>query len=93
MENNKNFTMLNLLNGLRIDLHYKDIVEAATNIILIAFDRDKAWDAKKTEKYSQEEAVILTGYGKDDGKFMTLLIIKKKIADNENIFEEFTSVE
>lgn len=87
------YALFNLLGGTRINYKADTLVQAASIAIQLLLDRDKKWEVQPTEKYSEEDAVMLEGFDNEDGKKLTLLILKKSLADKDkDVFKDWETV-
>jgi hypothetical protein len=82
------FMVINILGGIMTEFESETMITASAVIVSQFINRDKKWDAKPTERYSQDDAVYIDGYNKNDGGKLFLLVIKKKEFDKDtNVFD------
>jgi hypothetical protein len=79
MKLKKDYVLLNILGGTRLDIKgEEDIKKTCGYIIKLMFDLNKEWNVEKTDRYSENDALLLNGYSNEDGNWQLMLLIKKE---------------
>ena len=86
------FSVFNVMGGTKVDIKANDIIDASSFVVSEVIDRNKNWDARETEKHNSEDAVMINGHDKENGDFIVILVIKKALSENEDIFKEWKNM-
>jgi hypothetical protein len=86
------FCVLNVLRGTRLDFEAKDIKEASGIAFNMFLDKSKKYEVDITETPKKHTVVHLSGYSREDGQKMFLLVTSLKTVMSTEEFWFFEKV-
>ncbi|MGG2091220.1 hypothetical protein AB1283_25985 [Bacillus sp. S13(2024)] len=90
----KKYELINMTGGTRMTINGEEDMAKTCSLVLQAFfDLEKEWKVDKTDRYSENDALMISGYENEDGNWMLVLLIAKEKADEDaEIYKEWESV-
>lgn len=87
------FVLINMMGGTRLDFESEDMVKAGSFVISAFIDRSKEWDVKKTDRYTEEEAVHIEGFDNEKGNKVFYLLLTQEVAEKDKeIYKDWKKV-
>ncbi|WP_088293991.1 hypothetical protein [Bacillus mycoides] len=90
----REYDVINITGGTKITITDEvDIAITCSHVLQLFFNLEKEWKVDKTDRYEEEDALMITGHNIENGNWTMVLLIAKDEADKDvEMYKEYEDV-